>query len=199
MRELRKEAAVIATGLRAGKWRLNRASFLHAAGQVKAWSGEEVTVDAEGEALAAALEWLAQIAGTEESKAGGVHVQMPAAILWMPVAGSTRAFVAGPHYIEAQWLAEIRKAAAPAHAYLAGWGAAPPEGLRKLPCAAAVAADLGDHESLENKKRQTRTGGQLPGTIASGATEDALPFGPAFQARLGCSRIKKLRRINDRM
>ena len=120
MRELRKEAAVIATGLRAGKWRLNRASFLHAAGQVKAWSGEEVTVDAEGEALAAALEWLAQIAGTEESKAGGVHVQMPAAILWAPVAGSTRAFVAGPHYIEAQWLADIRKATAPARAYL-GW------------------------------------------------------------------------------
>ena len=154
--ELRHEAAVIAAGLRDGRWRLNRASFLHAAEQASAWSGEEVRASAEGEALAAAVEWLHQNGGTE----GGVHWQPPAAILWASAAGSTRAFVAGPRYVEAQWLPAIRKAAAPARAYLAGWGAAPPVGLRKVQRAAA---DTGLPWTLIVTEPGTAGWGELPG------------------------------------
>ncbi len=158
--ELRREAAAIAAGLRAGRWRLNRASFLHVAGQVGAWSGEEVRADAEGEAMAAALEWLHQNTGADEARAAGVRWQSPVAILWTPAAGSTRALLAGPRYLEAHWLAEIRKAAAPARAYLAGWGGAPPAGLRKVQ---RGAADTGLPWTLVVTEPGAAGWGELPG------------------------------------
>ena len=158
--ELRQEAGVVAAGLRAGRWKLNRVSFLHVAGQVGAWSGEEVRADAEGEALAAALEWLHQNAGRDEARAAGVRWQSPVAILWTPAAGSTRALLAGPGYLEAHWLAEIRKAAAPARVYLAGWGGAPPAGLRKVQRAAA---DTGLPWTLVVTEPGTAAWGELPG------------------------------------
>jgi len=157
---LRQEAAAIAAGLRAGRWRLNRVSFLHVAGQVAGWSGEEVRAGAEGEAMAAALEWLHQNAGTDEAHAAGVRWQSPVAILWTPAAGSTRALLAGPRYLEAHWLPQMRKAAAPARAYLAGWGGAPPAALRRVQRAAA---DTGLPWTLVVTEPGTVGWGELPG------------------------------------
>jgi len=139
--ELRQEAGHIADGLRLGKWRLNRISFVRVAGQVADWSGEEIRTDPESQALASAMEWLRRSQGGEEWPAEGARVQnfggTRITVRWISGAGWVRAFLAGPRYMEAHWLPEMQGAAAPARAFVMGYAEGPPAGLRKVKRAAA--------------------------------------------------------------
>ena len=61
-------------------------------------------------------------------------------IVWSFGSGHDTAFIAGPRYLEAHWVAQLQEAVRPAGAYLAGGGAAPPADALKIQ---RTAADTG--------------------------------------------------------
>jgi signal transduction histidine kinase len=133
--ELQQEAAAIAADIRAGRWQLDRASFLHVAGQVGTWLGSELRASNEEEALAAAVVWLHEkwtSTPPDRFPSTGIQFQLfggvPITILWAFGGGRVAAFAAGPQYLQTHWLAEVRKAASPARAYFAANGGKPVAG-----------------------------------------------------------------------
>ena len=79
-------------------------------------------------------------------------------IVWSFGNGRETAFIAGPRYLEAHWVAQLQEAVHPAGAYLAGGGAAPPADALKiqrtaadtgLPWTITVASPAGQQEPEE--------------------------------------------------
>jgi signal transduction histidine kinase len=137
--ELREEARAIEADLNSGKWQLDQTTFELITGKLGRWLGSEIRVNPEEEALAAAAAWLYKrwttaAAGAQVESFGGV----PVTILWASRSGHVAAFLAGPRYTEAHWLAGAQKAAHPARAHLLAAGArpvagnGPPPGVRKV-------------------------------------------------------------------
>ena len=124
------------------------------------WSGDTVRADAEGEALAAALEWLHQNAGTQELQADGVRWQS-SVVRAARRPAQPRALVAGPRYLEARLLPEMREAVGPARAYLRGANGAPRTGLRRVQ---RSAADTGLPWTVVVTEPGTAGWGELPGS-----------------------------------
>ena len=81
-------------------------------------------------------------------------------IVWAPAAGATRALVAGPRYLEARLLREMREGVAPVHAFLAGLNGAPRTGLRRVQ---RSAADTGLPWTVVVTEPGTAGWGELPG------------------------------------
>jgi signal transduction histidine kinase len=125
---------------------LDQASFEQISEQLGHWLGSEIPANAEGESLSAATDWLYTrwtSASTDQFSSAGAHVQsfagMPITILWASAQnGRLTAFLAGPRYAEAYWLAGVRAAAQPARLYLLGAdgkpvaGDSPRAGVRKV-------------------------------------------------------------------
>ncbi len=127
--QLRQEAAAIEADLRAGKWQLDRTSFLHAAGQLSHWLGSDLRAGEEAEALAGAVDWLhKKWAATPPGERNPSGVQFFAsgnvAVLWVSTPDRLAALLAGPDYMQANWLGPVQQAAAPARVSLAGPGGA---------------------------------------------------------------------------
>jgi signal transduction histidine kinase len=151
--ELRQEATAIEADMRAGRWQLDRASFLHVAGQVGTWLGSELRASNEEEALAAAAAWLHEkwtSTPPDRFPSTGIQFQLfgsvPITVLWASGGGRVAAFLAGPQYVQTHWLAQVQKAAGPARAYFAASGGkpvagdAPPADARRVQ---RTAADTG--------------------------------------------------------
>jgi two-component system phosphate regulon sensor histidine kinase PhoR len=148
--ELRREAAALATDLRAGRWQLDRPSYLHVTAQLGHWLGSESRASPETEALAAAVAWLYDkwsSAPPDQFSSTGIQSQsfdgVLVTILWASGEGRVVAFVAGPRYFQNHWLADVQQAARPAKAYLLAAGGKavigdpPPADARKVQRAAA--------------------------------------------------------------
>jgi signal transduction histidine kinase len=144
--DLREAVTAIQADLLRGRWQLDRASFEQTTERLDQWLGSEIHANPERESLAAATEWLYSrwtSASTDQFSSAGAQVQpfmgLPITILWSSVRnGRLMAFLAGPRYAEAHWLAGIRAAAHPARAHLVGAGAkpvagdSPPADVRKV-------------------------------------------------------------------
>lgn len=175
--ELRQEAAAIAADLRAGRWQLDRASYLHVSAQLEHWLGSEGHASPQTEALAAAVASLYQrwtSTPPDEFSPTGIQLLsldgVPVTILWTSGGGRLAAFIAGPKYLEKHWLAEVQQAARPANVYLLGTGGksvageSPPPDARKVQRAAADtglpwtvvvtgAAPAEEYSALEARRR----------------------------------------------
>ena len=168
--ELRWEATAIEGDLRAGTWQLDQASFLQIAGQLSRWLGADVHASAEGEALAAGVDWLYlkwTSAAPDQPGSTGQEIltagSMPVTIFWASEAGRVTAFVAGSGYLQNHWLAELQKAVHPARACLLGAGGK------------AIAGDLPPAEALSAQRAATGTG--LPwSVVVTGAEETSGEF-----------------------
>jgi signal transduction histidine kinase len=132
-RELRAEADALATDLRAGKWQLDRETYLHVADLLGHWTTLEIRPSREDQALAAGVAWLYGQwtgQGLPTTSAGDVHVLhadgQTVTIVWTTAAGRAAAFVAGQRFLEAHWMMRLRSAVAPARAYVAGISASVP-------------------------------------------------------------------------
>ncbi len=143
--ELHKEARAIEADLHSGRWQLDQVSFEHITGQLGHWLGSEICANPEDEALAGAVDWLYKrctSAPAQQFGSPGAQVEsfshVPVTILWASRGGRVAAFLAGPRYSEAHWLAGAQKAAHPARVYLLAAGAkpvagaSPPAGVRKV-------------------------------------------------------------------
>lgn len=119
-----KEASEIAADLRQGRWQLDRASYEHVTGQLSHWLGVPVRAQPEGEALAAAADWLYR-RWTETNgqfEPAGVRSESfegrPVLAVWTAEAKRLTAFLAGPQYVDRELLAAVRKALEPTRLYL---------------------------------------------------------------------------------
>jgi signal transduction histidine kinase len=169
-RELRQEAETLAADLRGGRWQLDRETYLYVAGLLSRWLGSEVRPGEQEEALAAGVAWLHEKwtgGAPAESASSGVRVLRwngaPVTIVWASDSSRAAAFVAGPRFLEAHWMAQLQKAASPARAYLAGVGAAPPPDAQRvqrtaadtgLPWTVVVAGAGGQMEPAEFQARR---------------------------------------------
>jgi signal transduction histidine kinase len=133
-KELSNEAESIAADLRAGRWRLDRATFSVIAGQLDAWLGTKTEPSEEDLALAAAADWLYEkwtTQATNQTSASSSQLLngngVPVTVLWSFGSGHDAGLIAGPLFMESHWIQEIQKAALPERAYLAGVGAEPPD------------------------------------------------------------------------
>jgi signal transduction histidine kinase len=145
--ELRQEAGALAADLRAGRWQLDRETYLYVAGLLGRWLGSEVRPGEREEALAAGVAWLHKKWTGEapaESASSGVQVLRwngaPVTVVWASDNSRAAAFIAGPRFLKTHWMAQLQKAAFPARAYLAGVGAAPPPDAQRVQ---RTAADTG--------------------------------------------------------
>jgi signal transduction histidine kinase len=164
-RELRQEAETLVADLRAGRWQLDRETYFYVAGLLSRWLGSEVRPGEPEEALAAGVAWLHKKWTGEAPEApasSGVQVLRsngaPVTIVWASDNSHATAFIAGPRFLETHWMALLQKAASPAQAYLAGVGAAPPQGVQRvqrtaadtgLPWTVVVAGGGGQREPAE--------------------------------------------------
>jgi signal transduction histidine kinase len=162
MEDLRSEAASLAADLHAGKWQLDRETFLHVDQELHAWLGTSTELYSNASALFAnAVVWLYERHNDPrgaDSPSTGVHVlsstNATATILWSFGNGHDTAFVAGPRYLESHWIAELQKAVHPARAYLAGSGELAGDGLKVqrsavdtgLPWTIVIATPTGQQE-----------------------------------------------------
>lgn len=169
-RELRQEAETLAAGLHAGKWQLDRETYLYVAGLISHWLGREVKPGQPEEALAAGIAWLYQKQIGEisaEPASSGLQVLAwngePVTILWQSNNNHTTAFIANARFLAAHWLTQLQKAASPARAYVAGVGASPPPHEQKvqrtaaetgLPWTVVVAGAAGQPEPAEFRSRR---------------------------------------------
>ncbi len=164
-RELRQEAGTLAADLRAGRWQLDRETYLYVAGLLGRWLGSEVRPSDQEEALAAGVAWLHKKWTGEapaESASSGLQVLRwngaPVTIAWVSDTSRAAAFIAGPRFLETHWMALLQKAASPAQVYLAGVGTVPPPDAQRvqrtaadtgLPWTLVVAATGGQREPAE--------------------------------------------------
>jgi signal transduction histidine kinase len=147
VRELRQEAEALTADLRAGRWQLDRATYFYVSELLSRWLGSEVKPGEEEEALAIGAGWLYKKwtgGGMEEPPSSGFQVVQyngkPVTIAWASDSSGGSAFVAGPRFLRTHWLAVLRKATAPAQAYMAGVEEAPRPNERRVQ---RTAADTG--------------------------------------------------------
>jgi len=116
---LREHALAIRQNLLAGRWRLDRASYELHLSDVDRWIGTESAAlpAAGGQALAYATEWLwnrRQSLQTDARDASGRQALLfsgiPVTVVWWGNADQLSALVAGPAYVERQWVATIQTA-----------------------------------------------------------------------------------------
>jgi len=112
--DLRQEAKALQQDLRSGRWRLDRPTYLHAAGQVSRWLPSDSGAAPEPEALTAAVEWLWQRwtqAPREELPPAGrqtlAFAGVSLTVLWRSTPDRLVALVAGPGYFERYWRASL--------------------------------------------------------------------------------------------
>ncbi len=112
--ELHKEASALAADLRAGRWRLDRASYLHFSGLASGWLGSAREPEPVREALAAGVEWLWQMwrqNPRDEPRRGGRqcihHDGIELVALWQNTPERPVALIAGPGYQERNWFSEL--------------------------------------------------------------------------------------------
>ena len=108
--EQRQEAQSLCDELRAGRWRLDRASYLYYRDQATQWLSQAPGSDAEQQALADAVIWLWEnhqaSAGVERGSAGrrSFHLHgTPVTVLWRHSKEGLAAVVAGPGYQRSRW------------------------------------------------------------------------------------------------
>jgi signal transduction histidine kinase len=138
--ELRQEAASLAADLRAGKWQLDRETFLHVSKKLNAWLGtpDNARTGIGEEPLASAVSWVYEKWTTKPQNEtnSGVHLlnfnNGPVTILWSFGGEQGAAFIAGARYLELHWKAELEKAVHPARVYFAGVAGAPPADAAKV-------------------------------------------------------------------
>ena len=146
--DLHREAAALADDLHAGKWQLDRESFLHIDEKIQTWLHLPIrTGNDSGELLAAAALWVYEqraIDGQRAATSTGVHIvhskSADATIIWTSIKSGTAAFIAGPRYLQSHWMNDLRKAVFPAQPYLAGAGGGNPLDTLKIQ---RTAADTG--------------------------------------------------------
>jgi signal transduction histidine kinase len=136
--DLRTEAASIASDLHAGKWQLDRESFLHIDEKLRTWLGAHGDRRyGDDEALAVALNWLYEKWTTrtaQQSASNGVYVLnsdgRQVTIVWAFANGHDAAFIAGPQYLASHWLAAVQKAVEPAQVSVSGINAPQPGAVK---------------------------------------------------------------------
>lgn len=108
--QLRQEAQSLYRDLRAGRWRLDRASYLYYAGQVMRWIQTEPGRDAQRQVLADAVAWLWQswrAARIVEPGSSGRRClgspETPVTVLWRASSDRVAALVAGGDYQQSHW------------------------------------------------------------------------------------------------
>ncbi len=159
--DLQREAAALAADLQAGKWQLDRETFLHIDQKLQTWLGPtKETGSNDGELLASAALWVYE---ERPAAANGVHIVhsnvAAATVIWTSGNGHITAFITGPRYLESHWMSDLRKAVFPARPYLvgAGGGNLPADALKVqrtaadtgLPWALIVANAPGQQEPQE--------------------------------------------------
>jgi len=112
---LEREAGDLYADLQCGRWQLDRAVYEVHAQEACDWLGADRKAEREGLALAAGVEWLwakwSALPKEEDDAAGrsGIEIEgRPLTLLWK---GSSKRFaglVAGPRYVEQQWLAGLQ-------------------------------------------------------------------------------------------
>jgi signal transduction histidine kinase len=146
--DLHREAAALAADLHAGRWQLDRDTFLHIDQKLQTWLGTtNATGSDHGELLASAALWIYEqwTADAEHSPAAnGVHIvrsdDAAATVIWTSANGRAAAFIAGEQYLESHWMSDLRKAVFPAQPYLVGAGGG---NLPDTPRIQRTAADTG--------------------------------------------------------
>jgi signal transduction histidine kinase len=163
--ELRQEAAALDRDLDAGRWQLDRVSYEYVSAQLDEWMGLARQPHADGERLAAAVEWLYQqwtrTPGGELRPTGARSLATDGTtvtVVWGSAEGRLPVFVGGQEYLQGQWLAKARKAADPAEVSLL---AATDSGAPRAP----VAAD-----TLGTRRSAADTG--LPWTVVATLASD---------------------------
>ncbi len=173
--ELQVEAAALAGDLRSGTWQLDRETYFHVAGLLGRWLGSDIAPRKQDEALAAGVAWLYErwtgSARADSLIAGGIQCLRwngaPVTIVWRTEIGCAVAFLGGPQFLEAHWIARLRDAVRPARAYLAGVGGAPPTGVPKAqrsgtetgwPWTFVVAGDGAEQTGFESRRRNLLAG-----------------------------------------
>jgi signal transduction histidine kinase len=110
--DLRREAGQLDADLRAGRWQLDRASYVHFESEAARYLGTEFTQSepTEAAALAAAVEslWTQHERGRVSGREAYFTSAGPGVITWRPSGEHTVALVAGPRYVERKWLGGLQ-------------------------------------------------------------------------------------------
>ena len=108
--QLQAEAGRLDEGLRTGRWRLDRESYLYYSGQVARWIQPQPERDLCRQSLAEALAWLwrnwQSTRDTEPNAAGRRSLCLNSTsitVLWRGLGERLAAMVAGPGYQKSQW------------------------------------------------------------------------------------------------
>jgi signal transduction histidine kinase len=137
--DLRAEAQALQRDFEAGRWRLDRPLYLHCAAEISGWLGIEWRANPQQEALASAVEWLWQKWNQTprgefppSGRQGLSFGEIAVTVLWGSAPDRVLAFVAGPRYLERNWLAGLAPVSPGMRVWLAGVGGRPvPEGVAK--------------------------------------------------------------------
>ena len=106
MKELAAEAAALHAGLRAGRWRIARATWQFHVDEAARWMSprDPVPVDTDQLALAAALEWVCQRWQADRNSSGRQFLTLegrPVMVVWMATTAKLHAAAAGPRAVNA--------------------------------------------------------------------------------------------------
>ena len=115
---LATEARALHEDLKAGRWRLERDTYRYYAGEVRRWFETDPAETSEGEALAAAVDWLWRSWRSNDTVEPGsagrrslVHEGTSTTVAWHASNEHLTAFAAGPSYQRAEWLEPVISAA----------------------------------------------------------------------------------------
>jgi len=113
--ELKREAAALYADIRGGRWQVDRAVYEVHAQDVREWVGGNPKEDQENLALAVAAEWLwdkwKPVSQGESRAAGRDSIEVDGrlvTVVWRGTADSLVGLIAGPRYVEREWLAGLR-------------------------------------------------------------------------------------------
>jgi len=106
VKELAAEAAVLHAGLRAGRWRIARATWQFHVGEAARWMSPPVPAPADADqlALAAAAEWVYQRWQADRNSEGRRFLTLegrPVMVVWRATAARLHAAAAGPRAVNA--------------------------------------------------------------------------------------------------
>jgi signal transduction histidine kinase len=108
--DLVKEAAELYALLQNGRWPLAQSAYEVFAGEARAWSGSDRSMETCAVALAEAVLWLAGKEDRTSSDSGRVCIVRQSrlvTVLWSRGSEGLRALVAGPSYLQRTWLAPL--------------------------------------------------------------------------------------------
>jgi signal transduction histidine kinase len=102
-----KEASVLRRDWLAGRWLLDRPSFLLVTDQLSAWAGAAQSPPQASETISAAAEWLSKRLGNPDHPPAGsrflVLNEMPITLIWQTTNEGLAALAAGPALVEQGW------------------------------------------------------------------------------------------------